>query len=380
MTTSTEHPLRAEYEGHLAASRGLAPATVRNYVDDLAPFLEYLGLQNLVVAGRQHMDRGPAAATVRDFVERHGSQHVASEYRKLVRDYVAWLLERRQLQAGRRTGQRGHQRASVIRCLAALRSFFRYLVEEGLVPNAPIWSSRSTLMRRFTPKAMRRLPDTMTAAEVVRLLEAPRLAPASPRQTITHRQSAQMDALVHRDRALLETLYSSGLRVSEAAGLDVGDLDLTARTVRVMGKGQKARMVPVGRPAVSAVRHYLRAGRPPLAAAEPGLGHAPSGEALFLSRRGVRLSVRAIQDLVRRHAAVAGLRDGVHPHTLRHSFATHLLDGGADLRIVQELLGHSTPSATQVYTHISQAEAQRVYLSAHPLARREDEEEGEAAS
>ncbi|MCH8200030.1 MAG: tyrosine-type recombinase/integrase [Chloroflexi bacterium] len=165
-----------------------------------------------------------------------------------------------------------------------------------------------------------------------------------------------------RDAALLELLYGSGLRVSEAAGLDLDAVSLDRRTVRAFGKGSKTRVVPLGRASVRALRGYVREGRPALAAAS-------SGRALFLNRRGGRLTARSIQAIVRRHAAAAGLRDDVHTHTLRHSFATHLLDGGADLRVVQELLGHSTPAATQVYTHVSQAEARRVYLASHPLAR-----------
>ena len=345
---ATVCPLLTSYQRHLTANRGLSPATVRNYVADLAPFTDYLGLQGLELAAD--------AAGLRSLIERHGPQGVAREYRSLVRGYVAWLLERRLLRAGRRTGQYGHQRASVVRCLAALRSFFHYLVAEGFVPDAPLWSPRSTLMRGFTPKTARRLPDTVTVAEAVSLMTA-------QGRTLS-RPSAQSAALADRDRALLETLYSSGLRVSEAAGIDLANLSLPSLTVRVQGKGGKTRMVPLGRPAAAALHRYLEDARPVLAG-------PPSGQALFLNRHGGRLSPRAIQQMVRSYALTAGLRDGVHPHTLRHSFATHLLDGGADLRIVQELLGHSTPGATQVYTHVSQAEAQRVYLSAHPLARRE---------
>ena len=342
------HPLLSEYRAHLTASRGLAPSTIRNYVADLVPFCEYLE--------RQGIDLDNRASGLRRFVERRGPDSVAQEYRYLVRDYVAWLLERRGLRSGSRMGQNGHQRASVVRCATALRAFFRHLVSQGLAPDSPIWSSRSTLMRRFMPRVSRRLPDVLSPAEAVLLLEAPsRSRPTSP--------SSGRAALALRDTALLELLYSGGLRVSELAGLKMADVVLESRTAQVWGKGQKARRVPVGRPAMAALRRYLTTGR-------PALGGANSDTALFLNNRGRRLSVRAIQQLVRRYALAAGLREGVHPHTLRHSFATHLLDGGADLRIVQELLGHSTPSATQVYTHVSRQEARRVYLSAHPLAQK----------
>ena len=366
MTTSAGPPLFSDYRRHLDSSRGLSPATVRNYLADLAPFTEYLALQQLALDGSN--------ASLRKFVERQGPQHVAGEYRSLVRDYVAWLLEQRRLGAGRRSGRLGHQRASVVRCLAALRSFIRYLVSEELMPDAPIWAASSTLMRRFAPKVARRLPDTLTATEAMHLVEARGLQPLARPARPGH--SDRQASLRLRDQAILEMLYSSGLRVSEAVGTHVSDLAFESRTVRVVGKGLKTRMVPVGRPALEALRAYLANGRPRLA--QSASEDATPEEPLFLNQHGRRLSARAVQDMVRRYALAAGLRDGVHPHTLRHSFATHLLDGGADLRIVQELLGHSTPSATQVYTHVSRAEARRVYLAAHPLARKHTKAERES--
>ena len=332
--------LLGPYRQHLSG-RGLAPSTIRNYVADLGPFAEYLGAQGIAL--------GQRADGLREFVERAGADRVPFEYRNLVRDYVAWLLERREL----RTGRRGHARASVLRLLAALRAFFRYLIEAGLLPRAPLWAPRSTMMRRFTPRPPSRLPDLLSSAEAARLVEAP----------VTGEGTTAHVAGARRDAALLELLYGCGLRVSEAAGLDLDAVSLEKRTVRAWGKGSKTRVLPLGGPAAHALQAYVDHGRPTLAS-------RGSGAALFLNRRGGRLTPRSIQSIVRRYAAAAGLRDGVHPHTLRHSFATHLLDGGADLRIVQELLGHSTPTATQVYTHVSQAEARRVYLSAHPLARK----------
>ncbi len=336
--TVANAPLTETYGRHLA-SRGLAPATVRNYLADLAPFAQYLAGQGIAL--------GERAEELRAFVERAGAERVPLEYRNLVRDYVAWLLERRELSSGRRAGRRGHARGSVLRLLAALRALLRYLIDQGHLPRAPLWEPRSTLMRRFTPRPPARLPDVLSAGEAARLVEAPRAA-GTPAGL--------------RDAALLELLYGSGLRVSEAAGLDLDAVSMDRRTVRAFGKGSKTRVVPLGGASVRALRGYVREGRPALAAAS-------SGHALFLNRRGGRLTARSIQAIVRRHAATAGLRDDVHTHTLRHSFATHLLDGGADLRVVQELLGHSTPAATQVYTHVSQAEARRVYLASHPLAR-----------
>ena len=341
------------YQRYLAATRGLAPPTIRNYIADLSLFMEYLGTQGFQL--------GPSAETLREFIERNGSSTTSREYRSLVRDYVNWLLSQRKITSGRRNGQIGYVRASVVRCLAALRSFFRYLIAEGLMPEAPLWASRSTLMQRFTPKVVRRLPSVLTASEAALLMDQPSRQSSVINPALRSRSSGKL-SLAARDRALLETLYGAGLRASEIISMDLDDVALLTRSVRVEGKGQKVRMVPIGRPAVQAIERYLSVGRSDLAKND-------SGNALFLSNRGSRLSVRALQHLVQRHANAAGLYDRIHPHTLRHSFATHLLDGGADLRVVQELLGHSTPSATQVYTHVSQAETQRVYLSAHPLAK-----------
>ena len=336
MTADTSPaPLIADYERHLRATRALSEATVRNYVADLAPFREYLGAQEI--------DLGADGGALAAFVRRRGEANVPHEYRGLVRDYVAWLLERRPVAGGRTAGRRGHSRASVHRLLAALRSFVRYAVDRGCLPDAPIWHPRSTLMGRLAPRSERRLPDLVSASEAARLAESP------------VRPSGAPDGL--RDAALIELLYGCGLRVSEASGLDVGHVSFDERTVRVWGKGAKEREVPLGRSAHAALRAYLDA--------EDGR----SGGPLFRNARGARLSVRSVQRIVRERARRAGLREDVHPHTLRHSYATHLLDGGADLRVVQALLGHSTPAATQVYTHVSRSEARRVYLAAHPLAR-----------
>ncbi len=327
-------PLFEDYERQLQARRALSDATIRNYVADLRPFAEYLASQEIAL--------GLSAGDLNAFVRRGGDAGVAREYRALVRDYIAWLLERRAVASGQAAGRRGHSRASVHRMLASLRSFVRYLIERGLLPDAPLWRPGSTLMRRITPKSSQRLPDLVSVQEAARLLEAPAKLGGDEQL---------------RDAALLELLYGCGLRVSEAANLDRGHVSLSSRTVRVWGKGSKQRQTPIGSKAYAALSAYI--------AATPD---EPDDGPLFRNTRGARLSPRSVQRIVRRRAQEAGLRDDVHPHTLRHSYATHMLDGGADLRVVQELLGHSTPSATQVYTHVSQSEARRVYLQAHPLA------------
>ncbi len=339
------------YKQHLAGSRGLAKLTVRNYMADAKPFVDYLGGQGI--------DLGDDAAALGGFVQRdvtdahspdERQRRINGEYRRLVRDYVVWLSTARS-----RSG-RGLAAASVVRSLAALRSLLRYLIEQGMVPDAPLWASRSGLMRSFTPRKPRRLPDTLSAHEAKALVEAPaERVSAGPR-------SAKAAAIALRDSALLELLYGAGLRVSELTGLDVGSMPAGSRTTRVWGKGAKGRQVPLGKPAIAAIERYVKHGRPTLAS-------GASDRALFLNASGTRLTPRSVQSLVSRYAQAAGVPRRVHPHTLRHSYATHLLDGGADLRIVQELLGHSTPMATQVYTHVSRGEARRAYLRAHPLAR-----------
>lgn len=361
-------PLLADYRRQLETGRGLSPATVRNYIADLSPFIDYLDSGGIQL--------GVNATGLRAFVMREGETRVGGEYRRLVRDYVSWLVEDRRLKSGRRVGRKGLERASVVRTLVALRSFVRFLIDRDRLPESPLWQARSTLMRRYTPRGSRRLPDIVSTTDAAKLVEAP----SAEESTIPKRRAAAL-----RDRALLELLYGSGLRVSELAGLNRRDVSAGSRTARVWGKGSKARMMPLGQPALDAIARYERDGRPILLsrasqtnAVSPGL---PGGnDALFLNHRGGRLTARSVQAMIQRYAEQVGVRSDVHPHTLRHSFATHLLDGGADLRIVQELLGHSTPSATQVYTHVSQAEARKVYLSAHPLAKQKQNEADDPAN
>ena len=244
LTSEPAHaPLLADYRRHLETGRGLSPATVRNYLADLAPFIEYLDVQGIAL--------GANAGGLRAFVIRDGESQVGGEYRRLVRDYVSWLIEARALKSGRRAGSKGHERASVVRTLVALRSFARFLIDRKLLPDSPLWEPRSTMMRRFTPRATRRLPDIVSTTDAVRLVEAPSASEA----TDPKRRAAAL-----RDRALLELLYGSGLRVSEVAGLNRRDVSVGSRTARVWGKGSKARMLPLGKPALDAISHYERDG------------------------------------------------------------------------------------------------------------------------
>jgi integrase/recombinase XerC len=226
---------------------------------------------------------------------------------------------------------------SVQRRLSAVRGFFNYLIREKALEANPAADIRA-------PKAAKRLPKTLDVDQVASLL--------SRKPT---------DALTRRDHAMLELLYSSGLRLAELAGLDTADLDLADRTVRVLGKGSKTRILPVGKQAIAALRAWL-ADRASLVKAGQG--------ALFVGHGGRRLGPRAIQRRIGRWAARTGLNVPVHPHLLRHSFATHLLESSRDLRGVQELLGHADISTTQVYTHLDFQHLARVYDESHPRARR----------
>jgi integrase/recombinase XerD len=228
--------------------------------------------------------------------------------------------------------------ATIHRKSACLRSFYRHLRREGLRESDPT----ATLS---PPRRSRKLPHVLTRGEIDRLLAQPR--------------GAEPAAL--RDRALLELMYACGLRASEAIGLELTDVDLEERVLRARGKGSKERVVPIGQAAVRALRIYLERGR-------PGLVKGASESRLFVNFRGGALTRQGLYKIVRRHAVTAGLADRMSPHTLRHTFATHLLAGGCDLRSVQEMLGHADVSTTQLYTHLSSQRLKDVYFRAHPRA------------
>ena len=284
---------------YLADERNVSPHTLDAYQSDLAQFLAF--------ASREQGTKADVGAV----------SHL------LIRRYLALL-------------HKDHQKSSIGRKLAAIRAFFRYLLREGLVVKNP-----AELVS--TPKKEKKIPFHLTIDEVTALMEAPHNA----------------DILSIRDRVILETLYSCGIRVSELTGLNVADMDLEARLVRVLGKGGKERIVPVGSYAHHALSAYLAARNNP----------SPDA-ALLLNARGGRLTSRSVARIIDKYILKIAAMKKISPHTLRHTFATHMLEGGADLRAIQELLGHASLSTTQKYTHVSIDHLMEVYDKAHPKARK----------
>ena len=297
------------YLDHLSVERGLAANTLSSYRRDLRRYLAFLAAEEV--------------AELADVTE------------ALVAAFLVRLRE----------GDADHPplgATSAARTVVAVRGFHRFAVRDGLAPSDPAAAVKP-------PSPAKRLPKALPLSDVEAILEA---------------AGAPGTTLSLRDRALLEVLYGTGARISEAVGLDVDDLDLTDGTVRLHGKGGKERVVPVGSYAREAVDAYLVRGRPELAATGSG-----SGGALFVNSRGGRLSRQSAWSVLVSAADRAGVTRDVSPHTLRHSFATHLLDGGADVRVVQELLGHASVTTTQVYTLVTVDNLREVFATAHPRAR-----------
>ena len=293
------HPSFGSFIDHLRTERQASSHTIRSYEDDLEVYGRYL-------AEVQGEDADPTAVDP-----------------ARLRRYSAWLASR------------GYAPSTIARRLASLRSFFRFLRREGLVDADPSAGLRN-------PKQAKRLPRLLRVDEVIRLLDSvPLETPAGI-----------------RDRAMLETLYGGGLRVSELVGLNLDDLDAESDLLRVRGKGRRERLCPVGALAAEWLRRWIRLRQP----------RHPREPAVFLNQRGTRLTTRSVGRLLESHLLRAGLADAASPHTLRHSFATHLLDGGADLRSVQELLGHRNLTTTQLYTQVTQDRILATYNEAHPRA------------
>jgi integrase/recombinase XerC len=312
---------------HLALNRNASPHTVRAYESDLSQFIAHAATE----AGVKKADLQPAQLD-----------------RSAIRGFLAHLHVE------------SNSRATSARKLAAVRTFLRYLLREELIDGDP-----GALVA--TPKRDVRMPAHLSEDEMTALVDAP----------------DARDPLGRRDRAILELFYASGLRLSELAGLDLDDVNLSARMVRALGKGGKERLVPFNTTTARALHEYLK-DREELLQAGAAKSRRPSGASLrsgragrsspsrplFLNYRGGRLTERSIDRLVRRYVTASGAREGISPHALRHSFATHLLQRGADLRAIQELLGHARLSTTQRYTHVNSAQLLDVYQKAHPRAQR----------
>jgi site-specific recombinase XerD len=313
----------------------------------------------------------PALARfLRSLAARDASPHTQRAYATAVGAYLGWLAARGtdwrhpgrgDLRAYLAVLGEDHARSSVAQRLAAIRSFHRWATRSDLAPGDP-WGAIAT------PRLPRRLPKVLEVEQVNALLAVVEADLERPPGDDPHRAALRL-ALALRDRALVETAYAAGLRISELAGAEMGALDLRRGEVRVLGKGRKERIGLLGRPARAALADYLEDGRPLLLERRAG-AEAPPVE-VFLNHLGGPLGVRGLRYRLDRLCIRAGLPLGVSPHTLRHSFATHLLDGGADLRVVQELLGHENLATTQIYTHVSPGRLQAAYRDAHPRARRD---------
>jgi integrase/recombinase XerC len=307
---SATDPLEQQIDAfaqYLADERRSSARTVETYIRDLRSFGDYVRDQGL-----------PADARKLDIVA--------------LRGFLSSLFE-------------SNQASTMKKKVSAIRSFFKFLLKRQIIDRNPASGLRS-------PKIGKSLPRFLTVDQAYRVMEAP------------PKEDKRAKPLKARDQALLETLYGTGVRVSELVGMNLDHCDFTESEVRVLGKGGKERIVPLGKSAVETIRAYLPVRGGMLEKAKEG-----DPDALWLSQSGRRLSVRQVQNIVRRHGTAGAGRSDLHPHAMRHTCATHLLDAGADLRSIQELLGHSSLSTTQRYTHVSVDRLMEVYDRAHPLAR-----------
>ncbi|MGB9867056.1 MAG: site-specific tyrosine recombinase XerD [Bacillota bacterium] len=292
-------PLISEFIDYLSTEKGLALNTLESYGRDLKQYQDYL---------------------------KSDGASISDVSRAKVIDYLLYLQKQ------------GKATATIARRLAALRAFYQFLVRQKRLEHDPTADLES-------PRLERRLPNVLTVKEVEALL----------------RQPSTGDPAGLRDKAMLELLYATGIRVSELISLNVGDIDLTMEYLRCTGKGAKERLIPVGSVAVRYVKEYLAHGRPKLVC-------DANEQALFVNHHGKRLTRQGFWKIVKKYASRARINKDITPHTLRHSFATHLLENGADLRSVQEMLGHADISTTQVYTHLTKGRLKEVYARAHPRA------------
>lgn len=339
----TTLPITDAFTAYLANERHFSPYTARCYGADLRQFVEFLSTEYSVeidatreaAAMQAAQDRRAAAGSYApnapidaSFRPKTVTEPILLASAEIIRQFLAHL------------GEQNYSAATMARKIATLRSFYKWAERRGLAMGNPM-----TVIR--TPRQAKRLPKAITIEQIERLLSTP----------------GDADVLGRRDRAMLETLYSTGIRVSELVGLQIGDLDLAGEALRVRGKGSKERIVPLGSHAIGAINRYIE-----LLKADPRLASRETGP-LFVNKHGGRLSSRSVRRKLDKYLKQCGLDPTISPHTLRHSFATHLLDNGADLRSVQELLGHQSLSTTQVYTHLTAQRLQDAYQKAHPRAQ-----------
>jgi integrase/recombinase XerC len=308
---------------HLSAEKNASPNTCRGYQNDLEEFENFLRGSGLCLSPTGYMQ-------------------IEKVDRMAIRRYLSFL-------------HRKNKKSSIARKISTLRSFFKFLLREQVITFNPAKSFP-------TPKVEKHLPTTLTVDEVFRLIDAPKHSLKN-----SSLNSLQKNRKV-RDRAILELLYSSGLRVGELVGLNLDQLDLDLGIMKVMGKGRKERIVPVGMKAIEALNAYLE-GRGVLAGESP----------LFINLKGGRLTARTVGRLVKSYSKRSGIFRKVSPHSLRHTFATHLLDAGADIREIQEMLGHASLSTTQRYTHLSMGKLMEVYDKAHPRSFKKMDREKETS-
>ena len=312
-------PLVRQFLDYLKLERHFSDYTVKSYGADLQQFGQFLG-------GEIGQMVGNVAPAVKMTPAQVDERKIKCEP-TVVREFLAYLYAQ------------NYTKSTTARKLATLRSFYKFLIKRQLVAGSPLNAIR-------TPKQDKRLPKCLDLDQVQKLLDSP----------------GDGDILCARDKAMLEVLYSSGIRVSELVELEMQDLDLVEGVLRVRGKGRKDRLTPIGSQAIKAIQRYFE-----MRAMEPRC-NGPYAARVFLNKHGEPLSTRSVRRKLDKYLVNAGLDPGISPHTLRHSFATHLLNNGADLRSVQELLGHQSLSTTQVYTHLTTARMKEAYNAAHPRA------------
>ena len=324
-----ENSLVRQFLDYLTVERNFSPHTGKCYSADLQQYMAFLTNRQPEYDPTAGSPEGGVATVARASL----TDKILQTTPNTIREFLAKLRDQQ------------YSKSTTARKLATLRSFFKFLVRRGHLPASPVSVIR-------TPKQEKRLPKFLQPSEIERLLAAPK----------------DTDLLGARDQAMLETLYSTGIRVSELVGLNVVDVDFAEKILHVRGKGMKERLAPVGQPALIAVGRYLefrdRAAKA-LSNFDP--------EALFVNKHGQRLSTRSVRRKLDKYLDQCGLQKNISPHTLRHSFATHMLERGADLRSVQELLGHRSLSTTQIYTHLTAKHLLDSYEQAHPRAEKEDD-------